>query len=140
MLLKDVKQLGFYEAQPFKEQYHEIYEIFEDKEIGLCLDVWIFDYIAQDGRKVYQTDGCLLTPESEGYANLNVTATKEKWVIPKLELNAGSFLVEDKLTYKEKLEKIAKLCDKESTKSTFNNGIENKDAQKLAVKILKIIQ
>ena len=39
----------------------------------------------------------------------------------------------------EKLDKIKTICEKETTKSTFCNGIENKDSQKLAIKILKII-
>ena len=44
------------------------------------------------------------------------------------------------LKHKEqKLDKIKTICEKETTKSTFCNGIENKDSQKLAIKILKII-
>ena len=44
------------------------------------------------------------------------------------------------LKHKEqKLDKITTICEKETTKSTFCNGIENKDSQKLAIKILKII-
>lgn len=39
----------------------------------------------------------------------------------------------------QKLDKIETICEKETTKSTFCNGIENKDSQKLAIKILKII-
>ena len=39
----------------------------------------------------------------------------------------------------QKLDKIKTICEKETTKSTFCNGIENKDLQKLAIKILKII-
>ena len=39
----------------------------------------------------------------------------------------------------QKLDKITTICEKETTKSTFCNGIENKDSQKLAIKILKII-
>ena len=46
----------------------------------------------------------------------------------------------DQLKRKEqKLDKIKTICEKETTKSTFCNGIENKDSQKLAIKILKII-
>ena len=40
----------------------------------------------------------------------------------------------------QKLDKIQTICEKETTKSTFYNGIENKDLQKLAIKILKIIE
>ena len=140
MKLKDIKQPRFYEVEPFDKEYHEIYEIFEDTKLGLCLDVWIFDFIDSDGRKRYETNGCLYSPETEGYADLDVTPTKEKWFMPTLELNAGHLLIEDKLTYKEQLDKIKTICEKETTKSTFCNGIENKDLQKLAIKILKIIE
>ena len=62
MKLKDIKQPGFYEVEPFDKEYHEIYEIFEDTNLGLCLDVWIFDFIDSDGRKRYETNGCLYSP------------------------------------------------------------------------------
>lgn len=39
MKLKDIKQPGFYEVEPFDKEYHEIYEIFEDTNLGLCLDI-----------------------------------------------------------------------------------------------------
>ena len=58
----------------------------------------------------------------------------------KLEFNAGYLLIEDKLTYQEKLDKILNICEKASTKSTFCNGVENKDMQKLAIKIIKVVQ
>ena len=38
----------------------------------------------------------------------------------------------------QKLKQIEKLCIKNSTKSSFCNGIENKDMQKLAIRILQI--
>ena len=90
--------------------------------------------------KRYKTNCCLYSPETEGYADLDVTPTKEKWFMPTLELNAGHLLIEDKLTYKEQLDKIKTICEKASTKSTFCNGVENKDMQKLAIKILKILE
>ena len=39
----------------------------------------------------------------------------------------------------QKLKQIEKLCIKNSTKSSFCNGIENKDMQKLAIRILQIV-
>ena len=39
----------------------------------------------------------------------------------------------------QKLKQIEKLCIKNSTKSSFCHGIENKDMQKLAIRILQII-
>ncbi len=39
----------------------------------------------------------------------------------------------------QKLKQIEKLCIKNSNKSSFCNGVENKDIQKLAIRILKII-
>lgn len=35
--------------------------------------------------------------------------------------------------------KITSMCEKASTKSTFCNGVENKDMQKLAIRILKVL-
>ena len=39
----------------------------------------------------------------------------------------------------QKFKQIEKLCIKKSTISSFCNGIENKDMQKLAIRILQII-
>ena len=39
----------------------------------------------------------------------------------------------------QKLKQIEKLCIKNSSKSSFCNGIENKDMQKLAIRILQIV-
>lgn len=145
MKIKDIKEEGFYECVPFNPEYHEIYEIYynedsEDPEMsGLFLDVWIYDYTGEDGRKRYETYGMVLNPENSSYADLEVTKTKEKWYMPKLDLNAGHLLIEDKLTYKEKLEKVYRLCNKASKCTQFVGGVEVKEAQKLAIKILKII-
>ena len=38
MKLSEIKQPGFYEVEPFDKEYHEIYEIFEDTKLGLCLE------------------------------------------------------------------------------------------------------
>ena len=39
----------------------------------------------------------------------------------------------------QKLKRIKKLCDGKTNKSSFCNGIENKDMQKLAIRILQIV-
>lgn len=139
MKISEIKEPGFYEAVPFNPDYHEIYEVYNDGKYGLCLDLWIFDYIDPDGKKRYETDGGVYTLDNKSFANLEVTPTKEKWIMPELDLNAGHLLIEDKLSYKEKTEKIKKICDKASTITQFVGGVEVKDAQKLAIKILKVL-
>jgi hypothetical protein len=140
MKIKDITEPGFYQTSPFNPEYHEIYEVYNDTVIGLCLDVWIYDYTDSDGRKRYETDGGLYSITNTYYADLEVEKTPEKWIMPELELNAGHLLIEDKLSYKEKLEKIQKICSKASTITQFVGNVEVKDAQKLAIKILKVIE
>lgn len=55
-------------------------------------------------------------------------------------VNQNDAIIEDKLTNEEKLEKIKRICDKASTITQFVGSTEIKDSQKLALKILKIIQ
>lgn len=51
----------------------------------------------------------------------------------------AAFLQGEKAKAEQKLERIGKLCDGKTNKSSFCNGIENKDMQKLAIRILQII-
>ena len=159
MKLKDITQPGFYynekegrqilfEAytnQDYVENFdclseQEQQELCEDKirpYSQLLVDMWHYDYEDDEGIKHWTTEGLIFTPHD--FEDVNVVKDTLTYKIPQSKINAGCFLVEDKLTYKERLDKIQKLCDKASTKSTFCNGVENKDMQKLAIKILNII-
>ena len=160
MKLKDVTDEGFYYCeQEGRDVLFEIYynpdfvenfdSLTKEEQERLCedkirpyskflLDVWHYDYKDLNGIKHWEVDGLVYTPIE--YEDIDVVKDAVKYRILETQINAGSILVEDKLTYKERLDEIEKLCDKASTKSTFCNGVENKDMQKLAIKILKIIQ
>lgn len=160
MKLKDVTDKGFYYCeQEGRDVLFEIYSnpdflenfdsLTKEEQEKLCedkirpyskflLDVWHYEYEDLNGIKHWEVDGLVYTPIE--YEDIDVVKDTVKYRILETQINAGSILVEDKLTYKERLYEIEKLCDKASTKSTFCNGVENKDMQKLAIKILKIIQ
>ena len=158
MLLKDVNEIGFYYNEKEGRQIlFEIYnnddyvenfnELSEEEQEKLCedkcrpyskflLDLWHFNREDLEGIKHWDVDGLVYTPDEY---EIDVIKDTIKYKILDTQINAGCFLVEDKLTYKERLDKIKKVCEKASTKSTFCNGVENKDMQKLSIKILNII-
>lgn len=159
MKLKDVTETGFYyNEQEGREILFEIYpnddyienfnELSEEEQEKLCedkcrpyskflLDLWHFDREDLEGIKHWDVDGLVYTPDE--YGDIEVVKDTVKYRLLDTQINAGCFLVEDKLTYKEKLDKILDICEKASTKSTFCNGVENKDMQKLAIKVMKVI-
>ena len=160
MKLNEVTETGFYyNEQDSREILFEIYnnedyvenfdslseeeqeQLYIDKTrpySKFLLDIWHFDREDAEGIKHWSVDGLVYTPHE--YGDTEVVKDTIKYKIPQTQINQGRFLVEDKLTYKEKLNKILDICEKASTKSTFCNGIENKDMQKLAIKILKVAQ
>lgn len=139
MLLEEIKEVGFYIDKNDKDR-ETIYEIYKDGEEYL-LDLYHYDYTDTDNRKHYITDGFLYTPYTYDFYDIEVEKSKIKYKhIDNSFYFPKTFLVEDKLTYKEMINKIRKICEKESTKSISVNGTEIKDTQKLALKILKVIQ
>ena len=158
MKLKDVTERGFYyNEQEGRSVLFEIYsnddyvenfsELSEEEQEKLCedkcrpyskflLDLWHFDREDLEGIKHWDVDGLVYTPDEY---EVDVIKDTIKYKLLDTQINHGCFLVEDKLTYKEKLDKILDICEKASTKSTFCNGVENKDMQKLAIKIMKVI-
>ena len=160
MKLKDVTQRGFYycekegkdllfEVYPNEDYVENFDSLSEEEQEKLCkdkvkpyskflLDLWHFDTEDSEGIKHWDVDGLIYTLDE--YGDIEVVKDNTKYKIPETQINSGCFLHEDKLTYKERLDKIQQLCNKASSKSTFCNGVENKDMQKLAIKILKIIQ
>ena len=142
MKLNEIKETGFY-YQPEDTDRTYIYEVIEssftDIKDKFCVVEYFLDYI-DNGVYHYKREDKFLPTTC--YEN-SVEVIKFIPNYYKVEGNCGEYLIEDKPTYKEKLEKIKKICDKASTKITFvSNGrdyIEVKDAPKLALKILKII-
>ena len=139
MLLEEIKEVGFYIDKNDKDR-ETIYEIYKDGEEYL-VDLYYYDYTDTDDRKHYTVDGCLYYPNSYEFLDLDVEKSNIKYKhVENSFYFPKTFLVEDKPTYKEKIDKIRKICEKESTKSISVNGTEIKDTQKLALKILKVIQ
>lgn len=139
MKIEDIKEVGFYIKKDDTER-EIIYEIYKDEEEYL-VDLYYYDYTDIDDRKHYSVDGCLYYTDSYEFYDIEVEKSKIKYKhIDNSFYFPKTFLIEDKPTYREIVEKIRKICEKESTKSISVNGVEIKDTQKLAIKILKIIQ
>jgi len=76
--------------------------------------------------------GTLTTPITSEFTEEEVIKENKKY---KMYGEVGGYLEEDKLSYKEKLEKIEKLCDKEA-----KNGDYGDKNVMFAFKLLKILQ
>ena len=140
MKLNEITEIGFY-YQPEDTDRTYIYEVIEssstdiDPEDKFFVVEYFLDYI-DNGMHHYKREDKFLPTTC--YEN-SVEVMKFIPNYYKVEGNCGEYLVEDKPTYKEKLKKIKKVCDKASTITQFVGGVEVKDAQKLALKILKIL-
>ena len=134
-------KIGFYKSKT-RDAIYYIYKNEEDDKDKYPLLVSTFEYESViNGRKRYEdetgNDVALEYLEDE-YDDIPL---KFKFTTI---ANENDAIIEDKLSNEEKLEKIKKICNKESTKTTFvSNGrdyTEVKDAQKLAIRILKVLQ
>ena len=150
MKIKDITEYGFYKillpidgiAEALKDEDENGNEI-----LSIMLWSWM-DTI--DGIKFYQTDMVVLNPDNDDIRMYNIEKLDTNFKIvtdgdPYYHLfGASSVMYEDKLSNAEKIEKIKKICQKASTKTTFvSNGrdyIEVKDSQKLAIRILKVLE
>lgn len=113
MKLNEVKEAGFYRAVK-DETPDYIFEVIEntDKEwlkddpnAKLLIDEWIYEYTDTDDKRHYEVSGNLVQVR---YAdNIEVVKMTDNFI---LTGNMGSHLIEDKLTYKEKISKIQELC------------------------------
>jgi len=143
MKLNEVTEVGFYkELNDERPDY--IYEVFENTdenwlkvapEAKLLIDEWIYDHTDHDDRRVYETHGTL--EQVRNANNIEVVKMTEKFVISG---NCGTRLTEDKLTYKEKLDKIYRIASQGYDTLVYVDSTEVKQVQKLMMKILKIIQ
>lgn len=128
---------GFYKSKT-RDAIYYIYKNEEDDKDKYPYLVSTFEYESViNGRKRYEdetgNDVALEYLEDE-YDNIPL---KFKFTTI---ANENDAIIEDKLTNEEKLEKIKRICDKASTITQFVGSTEIKDSQKLALKILKIIQ
>ena len=118
---------GFYKSKT-RDAIYYIYKNEEDDKDKYPLLVSTFEYESTiNGRKRYEDE----------YEDIPL---KFKFTTI---ANENDAIIENKLTYEEKIAKIKKICNTASTKTTFvSNGrdyTEVKDAQKLAIRILKIL-
>ena len=113
MKLNEITEIGFYKAvNDNKPDY--IYEVInntdeewlkEEPSAKLLIDEWGYEYTDNDDRRHYETFGNLVQVQ---YADaIEVEKMVEKFIVSG---NAGTHLTEDKLTYKEKTNKINELC------------------------------
>lgn len=128
---------GFYKSKTRDAVYY-IYKNEEEDKDKYPLLVSTFEYESTiNGRKRYEdetgNDVALEYLEDE-YEDIPL---KFKFTTI---ANENDAIIEDKLTNEEKLEKIKKVCNKASTITQFVGSTEIKDSQKLALKILKILQ
>ena len=131
---------GFYKSKT-RDAIYYIYKNEEDDKDKYPLLVSTFEYESTiNGRKRYED-------ESGNDVALEYLEDEYEDIPLKFKFttiaNENDAIIENKLTYEEKIAKIKKICNTASTKTTFvSNGrdyTEVKDAQKLAIRILKIL-
>lgn len=150
MKIKDITEYGFYKILlPIESIAEALKDEDENGNEVLSIMLWSsMDII--DGINFYQTDMVVLNPDNDSIRMYDVEKLDKKFKIvddkdPYYYLfGASSVMYEDKLSNSQKIEKIKKICKNASTKTTFvSNGrdyTEVKDAQKLAIRILKVLQ
>ena len=109
MKLNEVKEPGFYKSNDI------ILEVFKDDKLQL------FKYerdteIQDDGTIKYITDNCAYSLDNERFANIEVEKV-EGFTLDKSTLFFST--ISYGLTYKEKLERIEKLCKKVSKEMIY---------------------
>ena len=150
MKIKDITEYGFYKILLPIDSIAEALKD-EDENGNEILSIMLWSWMDTiDGIKFYQTDMVALNPDNDDIRMYDIEKLDTDFKIvtdgdPYYYLfGASSVMYEDKLSNTDKIEKIKKICKKASTKTTFvSNGrdyIEVKDSQKLAIRILKILQ
>ena len=150
MKIKDITEYGFYKILlPIESIAEALKDEDENGNEVLSIMLWSCMEIV-DGIKFYQTDMIVLNPDNDSIRMYDVEKLVTKFKIVNEEdpyyykYGSSSVMYEDKLPNSQKIEKIKKICKNASTKTTFvSNGrdyTEVKDAQKLAIRILKVLQ
>lgn len=128
MKLNQVKEEGFYRFIN-DDNIEVIFEVLKNtdeewlKECPnktLLVDEWLYDYTDNDDRRVYSCHGTLVPVISED--SIEVIKLKNNY---KVYGRMGSYLIEDKMTYKEKYEHIKKLISGKESYSRLCEFIEN---------------
>lgn len=128
MKLNQIKEKGFYRLIN-DDDIEVIFEVFENTDEEwlkespnkpLLIDEWLYDYTDNDDRRVYSCDGTLVPVISED--PIEVIKLKNNY---KVYGEMGIYLIEDKMTYKEKYEHIKKLISGKESYSKLCEFIEN---------------
>lgn len=116
MKIDEIKEVGYY-CQVGDTERLGIYEVIKNtdeewlkndpKDIFL-IDEWVYNYKDHDDRKVYTTGGTLINPNIVNYSFEveKINDTKYKFLN-----DEGLFLIEDKPTHKEQLQRKEKTLD-----------------------------
>lgn len=144
MQLKDVKEKGFYRLD--NETIFQVYENNgkDSKEYPLLVSTWDL-FNVSNGRMEFEdrTGNDFAVEYSDNYEVIKVDDSAFKF---EKVVGGGVILVENKMTYQEKLEKIAELCLKESKALKVSNDeigdlvLVETDSAKFAKEILQIIK
>lgn len=149
MKIKDITEYGYY----VDKQNTQLIEAFKDidEQGNEILSIMLWNcFEIKDGIRFFETDMFALNPLNDDIADIEVEKLNQKFKIVDdndpyyYQYGASSVMYEDKLSDSEKFKKIKKICKNASNKTTFvSNGrdyTEVKDAQKLAIRILKVLQ
>lgn len=124
MKLNEITEIGFY-CSPYDDKRNYIYEVINNTDEEwlkdapdqkLLIDEWIFDYIDNDDRYHYGTAGNLISVLNADDIEV-VKITDKKY---KIEGGCGEYLIEDKLSYKEKLNKILEYLGTSSSETAID--------------------
>lgn len=149
MKIKDITEYGFYKILLPIDSIAEALKD-EDENGNEILSIMLWSWMDTiDGIKFYQTDMVALNPDNDDIRMYDIEKLDTDFKIVTdgdpyyYMFGASSVMYEDKLSNTDKIEKIKKICKNASTKTTFvSNGrdyTEVKDAQKLAIRILKVL-
>ena len=124
MKLNEITEIGFY-CSPNDEERNYIYEVINNTDEEwlkdapdqkFLIDEWIFDYIDNDDRYHYGTAGNLISVLNADDIEV-VKITDKKY---KIQGGCGEYLIEDKLSYKEKLNKILEYLGTSSSETAID--------------------
>lgn len=129
MKLNEITEVGFY-CSPDDKKRNYIYEVIEntDKEWlkespeqKFLIDEWVFDYIDKDDRYNYGCAGNLIAIVNAQDIEV-VKITDKKY---KVHGEVGEFLIEDKPTYKEKLEMLKEQMEQDIERYKLDAKLDN---------------
>ena len=150
MNIKDITEYGYYVDKQNTQVIEALKDTDEKGNEVLSIMFWNCFEI-KDGIRFFETDMFALNPLNDDIADIEVEKLNQKFKIVDdndpyyYQYGASSVMYEDKLSDSEKFKKIKKICEKSSKDYTVvyddrGHTICVKDVQKLAKKILKVLE